>query len=47
MLYGVSSSDPLSVATAGAVLFAIGFIACYVPARGASRVDPSVALREG
>jgi predicted permease len=47
MLYGVSSSDPLSVATAAAVLFAIGFIACYLPARWASRVDPSVALREG
>jgi macrolide transport system ATP-binding/permease protein len=47
MLYGVSSSDPLSVATAAAVLFAIGLIACYLPARWASRVDPSIALREG
>jgi predicted permease len=47
MLYGVSSSDPLSVATAAVVLFGIGLIACYLPARWASRVDPSIALREG
>jgi predicted permease len=47
MLYGVSSNDPLSIATAATVLFAVGLIACYIPARWASRVDPSVALREG
>jgi putative ABC transport system permease protein len=47
MLYGVSSNDPLSMATAATVLFAVGLIACYLPARWASRVDPSVALREG
>lgn len=45
-LYGVSGSDPLSLAGAAFALVAVAFVACYLPARSASRLDPLVALRE-
>jgi ABC-type antimicrobial peptide transport system permease subunit len=44
-LWGVSPYDPLTLASVAAVLLVTGLVACWVPARRATRVDPLVALR--
>lgn len=45
MLFGVRPSDPLTYAFIALVLGAVGFAACYIPARRATKVDPIIALR--
>jgi len=44
-LYGVSPHDPLAITSGVVIIALVAFIACWLPARRASRVDPMVALR--
>ncbi len=46
-LYGASPSDPISLGGAVIVLLTVALVACYLPARSASRLDPLGTLREG
>ncbi|HLK18111.1 MAG TPA: ABC transporter permease [Bryobacteraceae bacterium] len=45
LLFGISPRDPVTLVSVAAILGSVAFAACYIPARRAAGIDPTVALR--
>jgi predicted permease len=46
LLFGVTPTDPLTIAAVVALISLVAVVACYLPALGATRVDPMLVLRD-
>jgi ABC-type antimicrobial peptide transport system permease subunit len=45
LLYGVSPTDPLTFALTAVGLLLVALLACWIPSRRATRIDPLIAIR--